>query len=397
MGIDASPFGQENVMIRPRRRTVAALLPMALVPITLALPAPAYAAGPSAAAHFTIGRDGALYTWVIDVAAPPSPLVRVTAPGSAPPGGGVAAARMPDGSPVAFFIAGNGTLTAVRATAGGWTSIPNGPPNIAGPGGNLAAASTSSGVRTFLVGPSGAIMSATVDASGAVSAPMAISAAGIAPPGAPIAAATAVNGQPVATVVGNQGRPVTILPANGSWVSLPSGPPNIASPAAPVASARYGSGVDGFFAGRNGQLYLVFATPGGPVPGEPLPIAPLPFPGAAIAAVQMASGAELVTYIDADGAFTAVVGGGSEWAGPYWLSEPGLAPVGGTLAASATGDTAAAANIAGEDEVCGTKWSTKWTPPKPHSGPPHSWFGTSFTAGFANGGAGVRGGGIAGA
>ncbi|MEU8260425.1 hypothetical protein AB0C02_07370 [Micromonospora sp. NPDC048999] len=189
---------------------------------------------------FFVGRSGALFRAAYRQPARPSGGPQpISASGIAPSGGIVAAVTSPTSAPGVVFVGSNGALYSIWSTSSGaWTTVQKSPPNVAQPGGGVAAVSTGSRVQVFFTGREGDLWTAPISAGPLPDpwAPNVISQNGLVPFGASLAAAQLSDDSLAVLFAGNDGAIQVSANISGQWRG-PSAvtPAGVARPGTPLS------------------------------------------------------------------------------------------------------------------------------------------------------------------
>ncbi|MFD2767132.1 hypothetical protein [Micromonospora eburnea] len=183
------------------------------------------------------------------------------------------------------FVGGNGGLYSIWQTGSGTpAAVLNSPPDVAQPGGGVAALTTSAGVQTFFTGRDGRLWTAHISAGPLPDpwAPVAITAAGAVPSGASLAAVRLPNGALAVFFAGADGAiRAAATDLTGSWLEpFAVGPTGVARPGGPVSLLAAGDYLYSGWCGNEIWWWWRWRWPGGPFPqpwqGE---LAPIRAPG----------------------------------------------------------------------------------------------------------------------
>jgi hypothetical protein len=291
----------------------------------------------------TVGDDGSLVvSWEANGSPWQSPPVSITAPGFAPPGGGVAFARQSDHQIDAFVVGNDGAIYVtwvvdlgvwaqpVRLTATGF----------ARPGAHLTTAHQSpTQLDLFVVDATGAVRVMWVEGLGVWQGPVSLTGTGFAPSGAALAADTQGSGQLDLFTVSNAGAPSVLwVVGEGIWqgpVALTGA--NFAPAGAGVTTAHQGSNqLDLFVVSRAGAPSVLWVVGAGVWQG-PVALTGAQFapPGASVsAAPQSANQIDLFVVANSGAPNVLWVVGSGVWQGPQPLSANGFAPAGAPVVAA---------------------------------------------------------------
>jgi predicted Fe-Mo cluster-binding NifX family protein len=283
---------------------------------------------------FFIGQDGALHvSWAIDGDIWQGP-VGISPAGLAPPGASLATAHQVNNHQLdVLFIGNDGALYVLWVIDGGiWQGpVRISPPGIAPGGAGIATAHQvdEHQLDVFFIGEDGALHVSWVVDGGIWQGPVGISPPGIAPKGANVAAAHQTdNHQLDVFFVGNDGALYVSWVIDGSVWQGPVAitPPGIAPKGAGVATSHQVDNhqLDVFFVGEDGGLYVSWVIDGGTWQGPVRISRPGVAPnGSVLATAHQTDDSQLdVVFIGNDrGLNVSWVVGGGIWQGPVNVSD----------------------------------------------------------------------------
>lgn len=222
---------------------------------------------------FFVGYSGALYRTVYHRPAEPE------GPGPQPwsedgialPGAIITAAVSPTSAPGAVFVGSNGGLYSVWQTdSDASTTILNSPPDVAQPGGGVAALATTAGVQTFFTDLDGRLWTTHISTGPLPDpwAPVAITEAGVVPSGAPLTAMRLPNGALAVFFAGADGAIwVAATDLAGSWLEpFAVTPTDAAVPGAPLSLLVDGDYLYSGWCGNEVWWWWRWQWPSGPFP-----------------------------------------------------------------------------------------------------------------------------------